>query len=124
MPAAIMANLGSVGWRAGVAVAAAGAACVAYGVFVEHDWFRSTRYRLEILPAGARPLTLLHLSDLHFTRRNGRKRRFLASLPPPHIALGAGGFLGEPQGGENAVEGGRAGRGRLASFSLPGSDDQ
>ena len=119
----IMANLGSVAWRAGLAVGVLGAACIAYGVFVEHDWYRSTRYRLEILPPGARPLTLLHLSDLHFTRRNGRKRRFLASLPQPDIAVVTGDFLGEPEGVEIAVEAVRAVRGRLASFAVLGSND-
>ena len=56
------------------AVAALGAACVAYGVAVERRWYRLVRHRLAMLPAGPDgpdSLTVLHLSDLHFVRGDG-----------------------------------------------------
>ena len=43
------------------AVAAAGAACVGYGILVERDWYRLRRERVEALAPGQPPLTVLHL---------------------------------------------------------------
>src|SRR6059036_3215822 len=123
MPASIMANLGSALPTAAFAIAAAGAACVAYGVLVKHDWYRSTRYELRLLPRGAEPIVVLHLSDLHFTRRDRRKRDFLASLPRPDVAVVTGDFLAEPEGVEVAVGALRPLRGRLASYAVLGSND-
>ncbi len=70
-------------------VAGAGAACVAYGTFVERHWYRLGH---QVLPGalrsgagssnglrpGARgPLRILHLSDLHTQPGDGRLERFL-----------------------------------------------
>src|SRR6266581_3308188 len=123
MPPPIMANLDSVLTRSIVGVGVAGAACVAYGVFVEHGWYRSTRWGIRILPSEARPLTLLHLSDLHFTRRDSRKKGFLSTLERPDVAVVTGDFLAEPDGVEMAVEAVRPLRGRLASYVVLGSND-
>lgn len=72
--------------RAAAAIAGAGAACVAYGTFVERHWYRLRHVRL----AGAlrrhpdgtppMPLRLLHLSDLHVQPRDGRLQDFLAHV--------------------------------------------
>lgn len=55
--------------RAGVvvpaAVALAGAGAVGYAWGVERKAFRLRRLVVPILPAGAAPLTVLHISDLH-----------------------------------------------------------
>jgi uncharacterized protein len=110
------------GWIV-LGVLAAGTTCVAYGVFIERTWFALRRFRLEILPAEAAPLTILHLSDLHFTRGDPRKRRFLESLPPADLAIVTGDILGEPEGVETAVGALRAVRGRLASWFVLGSND-
>src|ERR1041385_6001098 len=123
MPSLIMANLGSVlAWGA-LGAAAAGVACVAYGVLVEHEWYRSTRWRVGILPSDAEPLALLHLSDLHFTRRDRRKKAFLSTLDRPDVAVITGDFLAEPAGVEMAVDAVLPLRGRLASFVVLGSND-
>src|SRR5688572_8631788 len=58
------------------AAAALGAACVLYGVTIERRWYRVVRHRLDMLPAGPdgpETLTVLHLSDLHFVRRDDAK---------------------------------------------------
>jgi predicted MPP superfamily phosphohydrolase len=123
MPLSIMANLGSVLTRGAVAVGVGGAACVAYGVLVEHEWYRSTRWQVHILPSDAQPLSLLHLSDLHFTRRDRKKKAFLSTLERPDVAVITGDFLAEPAGVEIAVEAVRPLRGRLASFVVLGSND-
>ena len=106
------------------ATAAAGAACVSYGVLVEPRWYRRRRYRLEVLPHGAtRSLTILHLSDLHFRARDGAKSRFIASLDRPDVTLLTGDIIGEPESVETAVDALRHIRGRLASIFVLGSND-
>ena len=107
-----------------VAIAVLGAGCVLYGIFIERFRYRVLRHRLDILPAAtARPLLVLHLSDLHFVRRDPRKARFLASLPTPDVTIVTGDFLAEPEAIEAAVEAVRPVRGRLASWFVLGSND-
>jgi predicted MPP superfamily phosphohydrolase len=110
--------------RIAVGAAAAGAACVAYGTLIERRAFRLVRRDLAILPAeGPETVRLLHLSDLHFVRRDLRKRRFLATIPPPDVTIVTGDFLAEPEAVETAVEAVRPVRGRLASWFVLGSND-
>jgi predicted MPP superfamily phosphohydrolase len=105
-------------------IVALGAGCVVYGVVVERSWYRLRRYRLPILPAdAAATLTVLHLSDLHFLREDGRKARFLASLTVPDVTIVTGDFLAEPEGIDAAVRGVNPVRGRLASWFVLGSND-
>jgi uncharacterized protein len=109
-----------------VAVLAAGAMCILWGVAVERRWYRLVRHRLDILPAagsGPRSLTVLHLSDLHFVAGDRRKAAFLAGLPQPDIAIVTGDFLAEPEGVETAVAAVAPVRGRLASWFVLGSND-
>jgi uncharacterized protein len=106
------------------AVAIAGAACVAYGALIERHWYRLVRRRLDILPATApRPITLLHLSDLHVVRGSDRLRAFLATLPRADVTAVTGDIVGEPEAVEEAVELLRGARGRLASYFVLGSND-
>jgi predicted MPP superfamily phosphohydrolase len=108
------------------ALAAAAAACVAYGVAIERRWYRLVRHRLAILPAGAdgpETITVLHLSDLHFVRGDGKKARFLADLPRADVTVVTGDFLAEPEAVERVVEAVRPVRGRLASWFVLGSND-
>src|SRR5262245_34004939 len=58
-------------WTVLLILLAVGVLCVAYGVVVEHHWFRLRRYQLDILPRATWPagdggladgLTILHLS--------------------------------------------------------------
>ena len=101
----------------------AGALVAAYAVLVERRWYRLARHRLDILPAGGSPLTVLHLSDLHIVRGDVGKRRFLASLPRADVAVITGDVLGEPEGVEFAAAALRPARGRLASLFVLGSND-
>jgi uncharacterized protein len=98
--------------------------CVLYGIFIERFRYRVVRHRLDILPTSAeRPLIVLHLSDLHFVRRDPRKARFLAALPTPDVTVVTGDFLAEPEAIAAAVDGVRSVRGRLASWFVLGSND-
>lgn len=104
-------------------IVALGAGCVAYGIVVERAWYRVVRHRADILPAGTAPLTILHLSDLHFLRHDEAKARFLASLDTPDVTVVTGDFLAEPEAVEAAVAGVRPLRGRLGSWFVLGSND-
>ena len=107
-----------------VTIAVLGVGCVLYGIFIERFRYRVLRHRLDILPAAAaRPLVVLHLSDLHFVRHDPRKSRFLATLPTPDVTIVTGDFLAEPEAIEAAVEGVRPVRGSLASWFVLGSND-
>jgi predicted MPP superfamily phosphohydrolase len=107
-----------------IAIAVVGAACVAYGVLVERRAYRLVRRDLAILPAdGPQTLRVLHLSDLHFVRRDARKERFLASLPSADVTVVTGDFLAEPEAVETVVRALGASRGRLASWFVLGSND-
>jgi predicted MPP superfamily phosphohydrolase len=107
-----------------VTITALAIGCVLYGIFVERFRYRVVRHRLDILPAGPeRQLVVLHLSDLHFVRRDPRKSRFLAGLPTPDVTVVTGDFLAEPEAIEEAVAAVRGVRGRLASWFVLGSND-
>ena len=119
----IMASLPSALVRVGIVVGVAGLVCVAYGALIERRWYRRRDYRLEILRPGSAPLSVLHLSDLHFSQRDGRKARFLASLPQPDVSVVTGDLLGEPGGVDAVAQALRPVRGRLASYFVLGSND-
>jgi predicted MPP superfamily phosphohydrolase len=101
-----------------------GACCVLWGIFVERRRYRLVRRRLDILPADAPgPITVLHLSDLHFVRHDPGKAAFLAGLPSADVTVVTGDFLAEPEAVETTVAAVRAARGRLASWFVLGSND-
>ena len=63
----------------------AGAVAAAYATWVEPRLFALRRVEVPVLPAGAQPVRVLHLSDLHLVPRQHRKRdwvRALAELEP------------------------------------------
>jgi predicted MPP superfamily phosphohydrolase len=66
-------------------VAALGVAGVGYASLVERNAFTLRRFTVPVLPAGARPLRVLQISDLHLVPRQSRKIewvRGLAALAP------------------------------------------
>ena len=69
------------------------------------------------------PISILHLSDLHFLAGDRRKARFLGSLGRPDVTVLTGDLIGEPEGVEEAVAALRPLRGRLASYVVLGSND-
>jgi len=107
-----------------VVIACFGVVCVAWGVSIENRWYRVRRYRLDILPADApSALLVLHLSDLHFRRRDRGKARFLSELDRPDICVVTGDFLAEPEAVKFTAESLRPLRGRMASWFVLGSND-
>lgn len=78
--------------------AAAGAACVAYGSFIERRWYRLRRV---VLPGTLRRpgrLTVLHVSDVHLIPGQDDRLRFLASLADEDhdLVVATGDLLGAP----------------------------
>jgi uncharacterized protein len=111
--------------RVAVAVAAAGAACVAYGALLERQWYRLRRERVPLLAPGARPLNLLHLSDLHMVAGDARKDGFLRELAalPVDLVVVTGDMLGEPQGLGTVLAALGRFRPRLGAVAVLGSND-
>jgi uncharacterized protein len=107
------------------AVAAAGAACVGYGVLVERDWYRLRRERVEALDPGQPPLTVLHLSDLHLTVADRRRLAFLERLAAERVDLVVltGDMLGEPGALDPVLEALGRFRPRLGAVAVLGSND-
>jgi predicted MPP superfamily phosphohydrolase len=106
-------------------VAAAGAACVGYGILVERDWYRLRRERVEALGPGQAPLTVLHLSDLHMTATDTRRMAFLERLAtePVDLVVLTGDMLGEPAGLGPVLETLGRFRPRLGAVAVLGSND-
>lgn len=77
-------------------MAAAGAAAFAWGVFVERNRFTVRHETLPVLDPGARPITVLHLSDLHLAPWQHRKQEWLRSLAmyEPDLIINTGDNLG------------------------------
>jgi uncharacterized protein len=82
--------------KAGTGLVALGAAGVVYGSAYEVRAFTLRRAAVRVLPAGARPLKLLHVSDLHLTPRQDRKRAFVRELAAlePDLVVNTGDNLG------------------------------
>jgi uncharacterized protein len=77
-------------------LAATAAACLAYGAGYEVRAFRLRRIDVPLLPSGERPLRILHLSDLHMTPRQRRKREWVRSLAglDPDLVVNTGDNFG------------------------------
>lgn len=57
-----------------------GGATVAYASVLERNWFALRRYQVPVLPAGADPIRVLHISDAHLTPGRHRLLSWLRSL--------------------------------------------
>lgn len=78
------------------AVAAAGLGTAAWGALVERRRWTVREERLPILPPGARPITILHLSDLHLAPWQDDKVAFVRSLArfEPDLIVNTGDNVG------------------------------
>lgn len=79
-------------------VAGIGAGCLAYASLYEVRAFTLRRVEVPVLPAGAAPLRVLHLSDLHMTPYQQAKQRWLARLAglEPDLVINTGDNLAHP----------------------------
>jgi predicted MPP superfamily phosphohydrolase len=82
------------------AVAAAGLAALAWGTLVERNRFTLRRETVPVLEPGARPLTVLHLSDLHMAPWQRAKQEWIRSLAvyEPDLVIDTGDNVGHERG--------------------------
>ena len=66
--------------RSLLGVGAVGAGCLAYARLYEVNAFRLRRVDVPVLPPGARPVRVLHLSDVHLTPYAKARQRWLSTL--------------------------------------------
>ncbi len=91
------------------ALAAAGVVAFAYGAFVERKAYTLRHVTVPVLPAGAEPIRVLHLSDLHMAPWQRDKQEWVRSLARlrPDLVVDTGDNLGHADGLaglENALE--------------------
>ena len=82
-------------------VAAAGVAAFAWGALVERNRFTVRHEVAPVLDPGARPITVLHISDLHMAPWQERKQnwvRSLAAIVEPDLIINTGDNLGHVDG--------------------------
>ncbi|GAB6858900.1 metallophosphoesterase [Microbacterium xylanilyticum] len=82
------------------AVGAAGVAAATWGIGIERYLFTLRHATARSLPAGSRPLRILHVSDAHMAPWQYRKQRWLASLAQlrPDLVVNTGDNLGHERG--------------------------
>lgn len=80
------------------ATALLGAVTLAYAGLVEVNAFRLRRVSVPVLPAGARPIRVLHISDLHMVPGARRRQRWLTELSglEPDLVVNTGDNLSHP----------------------------
>lgn len=92
--------------KTGAGTAALGAAGLLYGSGYELRAFTLRSVVVRVLPAGARPLRVLHISDLHMTPRQTRKQRWVRRLAAlePDLVVNTGDNLGHPESVPRVVD--------------------
>lgn len=98
-----MASASAPGRAAGVALAtlaAAGVGALAWGTLVERNRFTVRHETLPVLDAGADPIRVLHLSDLHMAPWQRAKQEWVRGLAElkPDLVINTGDNLGHLQG--------------------------
>ena len=95
-----MSEANRVGSTAVAAAAAVGLGALAWGTLVERNAFTVRHESLPVLAPGARPLTVLHLSDIHMAPWQRAKQDWIASLAvwEPDLIVNTGDNLGHEKG--------------------------
>jgi hypothetical protein len=85
--------------RTAAAGAAAGALGLGYASVVERHWFTVRHATLPVLSPGARPLRVLHVSDLHLRPGQRTEEGFVAGLAElePDLVVDTGDNLSHPR---------------------------
>jgi len=66
--------------RALTLAAVAGGAAFGYASIIERNWFALRRFEVPVLPPGAEPIRVLHVSDVHLTPGRHRLMSWIRSL--------------------------------------------
>ncbi len=78
--------------------AVAGAAALGYASVIERNWFALRQETIPVLPSGADPLRVLHISDIHLTPGRHRLMAFVRSLSAldPDLVINTGDSIASP----------------------------
>lgn len=88
------------GWlKAALGATTAGAATIGYAAGVELHRWTLRQVQLPVLAEGARPLKVLHVSDLHLTPAQKSKQRWVSALADlePDLVVNTGDNLAHPK---------------------------
>lgn len=114
-------------WLVGAgAVAALGAGAAVWGIGIERYLFTVRRHELTLLPRGAAPLTVLHLSDAHMAPWQRYKQSWIARIAEevqPDLVIDTGDNLGHERGLEGIRRAFAPLRG-VPGFHVHGSNDR
>lgn len=82
------------------AVGAVGVGTAVWGIGIERYLFTTRRHELHVLPAGSRPLRVLHVSDAHMAPWQHRKQEWMSRLAElePDLVVNTGDNLGHADG--------------------------
>ena len=110
--------------KAAATTGLAGAGALAYGSLVERNAFTLRRFVLPVLPAGRRPIDVLHLSDIHLVPGQRRKLAWVSALAElePDAVINTGDNLAHPGAIPPLMEALEPFRGLPGAFVL-GSND-
>jgi uncharacterized protein len=77
----------------------AGTAAIGYASVIERNWFTLRQQEVPVLPPGAAPLRVLHISDTHLTPGRHRLMAFLRSLSAlaPDMVVNTGDSIASPE---------------------------
>ncbi len=86
--------------RIALAIGAAGAGALAWGSLVERTRWTLRRADVPVLPTGAAPIRVLHISDLHMAPWQRKKQEWVRSLAAlePDLVVDTGDNLGHERG--------------------------
>jgi predicted MPP superfamily phosphohydrolase len=85
-----------------LALGAASAGALIWGTLIERRWYALRQVTAPVLPAGAKPIRVLHLSDLHMAPWQRDKQEWIRSLAAfaPDLIVDTGDNLGHERGFE------------------------
>jgi uncharacterized protein len=77
----------------------AGAVGVGYASVIERNWFALRQLVVPVLPAGAAPLRILHISDIHLTPGRHRLMSWIRTLDAlePDLVVNTGDSIAHPR---------------------------
>lgn len=86
--------------------AASGAAAMGYAAVIERNWFALREQQVPVLPRGATPLRVLHISDIHLTPGRHRLMAFVRSLASlePDLVVNTGDSIASPLATRHLIE--------------------
>lgn len=92
--------------RVTVGVFTAAVGCLAYAAGYEVHAYRLRRVDIPVLPIGQRPLRVLHVSDLHLTPGQDRKRAWVRSLAAlePDVVVNTGDNIAHKQAVDDVLD--------------------